>query len=426
MERNRHLIAIVIAVASAAAVQPLLAVRGADGLLAWVLGVVAGVAAYLAARMVIGDGPNPGARADTRHADDQPGELPPLILDLPLAVIVIDQVGRIQAMNIAARETFGEAAPEAPLSSLIRTPALTEAVEAMLATGASGPDSPTTSVDFTLMRAREQRDLVAHLRPVGVGVGQTGPGAMILFEDHTRATRVEQMRRDFIANASHELRTPLASITGFIETLSGPAAGDPEAQARFLPIMAGQAERMARLIDDLMSLNRIELREHVRPSDNVDLAAILAEVVAAMAPQATRAGVAISLDLPGQGLVLTGDRDELSQLFFNLIDNAVKYGGEGEAIRVTMARAEPGRSRMIGITVEDKGPGIAREHLPRLTERFYQVSAARTGGVGAAEPGGTGLGLSIVKHILSRHRGDLAIRSELGEGAAFTAWLLRS
>ena len=260
---------------------------------------------------------------------------------------------------------------------------------------------------------------MAHVGPVGADAD--GAAVVVLVEDHTRLARIERMRRDFVANASHELKTPLASLAGFIETLQGPAADDPEALGRFLPIMAVQAERMKRLVGDLTALSRIEMNEHVRPTGTVDLGALLHETVAGLAPVAEGAGVAIELGLPERGPRVVGEPDELGRLFANLIDNAVKYGGPPGPVRIGLAAEEPGRGGMVGVAVTDRGPGIAREHIPRLTERFYRVP----GGGGAAREG-TGLGLSIVKHILNRHRGDLAISSAPGEGARFTVWLPRA
>jgi two-component system phosphate regulon sensor histidine kinase PhoR len=344
-----------------------------------------------------------------------------LLGDLPLALALLDRNGRVRFLNEMARRLFGPVAAGEPLSSMARARPLADAVSAVAAGG-----RPIT-VEFNHMRARDQRVLLAHVRFVdahpareGAHLAREETGIMILIEDHTRSAKIEQMRRDFIANASHELKTPLASIAGFIETLQGPAAGDPEARARFLPVMAAQAERMKRLVEDLMSLNRIEMNEHMRPSTNLDLGVLLRDAVAATSPVAQRAGHSIVIELPASGPNVIGDRDELSQLFINLIDNAIKYGGDAGPVRIHLAPDEPGRRAMVGISVTDLGPGIERQHIPRLTERFYRVSDSRS-----RAKGGTGLGLSIVKHILNRHRGDLTIRSKPEEGACFTAWLPR-
>jgi two-component system phosphate regulon sensor histidine kinase PhoR len=338
-----------------------------------------------------------------------------MIADFPLALVLLDANGRIRLLNSAAAGLFGQIDAGERLSSMTRSPAHADAVSAAAAGG-----SPAT-VEFVHMRAREQRVLLAHVRRTEAPMPHQASGVMILIEDHTKSAKAEQVRRDFVANASHELKTPLASIAGFIETLRGPAANDPEARARFLPIMAEQAERMKRLIDDLMSLNRIELNEHVRPDEVCRLDAVLRDSVSALAPLLESAAVTVEVDLPDAGIAVTGDRAELTQLFTNLIDNAVRHGGSNRPVRVHMAKPEPGRAALIGVTVTDRGPGIAREHIPRLTERFYQVSDSRS-----RAKGGTGLGLSIVKHILGRHRGELSVRSSPGNGASFTAWLPRA
>ena len=277
------------------------------------------------------------------------------------------------------------------------------------------------NIVFAHLRANEDLPILAQIRVLDPGGADAeAASVMIQFEDQTRARRVEALRETFIANASHELRTPLSSIIGFIETLQGPAKDDAGARDRFLSIMAAQAERMRRLVEDLMSLNRIELNVNNRPSQLIDLAAVAHETAAALEPVAEAAGAKIEVEAAEGGPKVRGDRDQLAQLFTNLIDNAIKYGGRPAKIRVYLAPPAPEWPGMAGVTVADNGPGIAREHIPRLTERFYRVDAARSRAVG-----GTGLGLAIAKHILQRHRGDLSIRSTPGEGSAFTVWLPR-
>ena len=258
------------------------------------------------------------------------------------------------------------------------------------------------------------------LLPPGDAFGPESQG-IVQIEDRTDQRRAEQLRSDFIANASHELRTPLASIIGYIETLQHHAKNDPDARERFLAIMGREAGRMQRLVDDLMSLSRIEMSEHVRPVEEVSLTQIAAESAAALLPVALRQGVTLEIGAASGDARVQGDRDQLEQVFTNLIDNAMKYAGEGAKVRVRPAapsRAHPSR---VGVTVEDDGPGIPREHIHRLTERFYRVNAASS-----RNKGGTGLGLAIVKHILNRHGGRLEIASEPGGGSAFTVWLPRS
>jgi two-component system phosphate regulon sensor histidine kinase PhoR len=274
-----------------------------------------------------------------------------------------------------------------------------------------------------------ERHLLAHCVPLRVPAGRAtaGPGAgagalyvLLVLHDLTAAKRAEQMRVDFVANASHELKTPLASLSGFIETLRGPARDDAAARENFLSIMEEQATRMKRLINDLLSLSRIELNEHVVPNDKVDLAGVVNDVVDGIAPIAAQNGVAINIACPEDLPFVIGARHELFQVFQNLIDNAVKYGRAGGKVDVTLSvEREPqddGTTRtFIRTDVRDYGPGIPREHVPRLTERFYRVDPDKS-----RREGGTGLGLAIVKHIVNRHQGEFEIESRVGEGATFS------
>jgi two-component system phosphate regulon sensor histidine kinase PhoR len=263
--------------------------------------------------------------------------------------------------------------------------------------------------------------------------------ALLILRDETDARRAERTRVDFLANASHELRTPLASLVGFIETLRGHARTDEAAREKFLRIMQGQAERMSRLIDDLMNLSRIELNEHVPPGGEADVTQAALDVLDAVAPLAAEQGVRLVSELPPVGeAVIAGDRDQVIQVMQNLVDNALKYtpaGGEvqvraeagvlaadrperGEGRLWLLSPAHDARQRYVALSVKDAGPGIEREHLPRLAERFYRVEGQKSG-----ERAGTGLGLALVKHIVNRHRGGLLVESRPGEGALFTVFL---
>jgi two-component system phosphate regulon sensor histidine kinase PhoR len=239
------------------------------------------------------------------------------------------------------------------------------------------------------------------------------PMVMLTLRDLSEIRRVERMRVDFVANVSHELRTPLTSVLGFVETLQGPARNDPVARDRFLTIMGEQARRMSRLVDDLLSLSRIEQSSHLQPTSIVDLAAIAGHVVDTLAPTVTESETEIVLDAE-EPVLVRGDRDELVRVAENLIENAIKYGASDKPVKVTVAK----RGGDGVLMVRDHGPGIAPEHLPRLTERFYRVDAGES-----RAKGGTGLGLAIVKHILARHRGRLTIDSGPGQGATFSAIL---
>jgi two-component system phosphate regulon sensor histidine kinase PhoR len=335
-----------------------------------------------------------------------------LIEKLPTPLLVVSRSGRVSYANPAAQEALPRLEPGAHFAHLIRAPVFVEAVTATLA------DGEERRVRFASHQGRE-RFLEARvgLLPPGDAFGPEAQG-IVQIEDRTEQRRSERLRSDFVANASHELRTPLASIVGYIETLQNHARDDPEAREKFLGIMAREAGRMQRLVDDLMSLSRIELTEHLRPAEACSLNRIAAESAAALAPVARRQGVTLEVGLAPEGAMVQGDRDQLEQVFTNLIDNAMKYGGEGARVRVSEAAASRAHPNRVGVTVADDGPGIPREHLHRLTERFYRVSAATS-----RNKGGTGLGLAIVKHILNRHEGKLEIASSPGQGAAFTVWL---
>lgn len=341
-----------------------------------------------------------------------PGIAADILESIPLGLLLLDGGGRIALCNGAAEEMIERRVTGMLASAALRAPALTEAIGAALA------ERQRAEFDVTLLRSKE-RVIHASVLPVGPETDQPGGArVMVLLEDRTRAAKAEALRRDFVANASHELRTPLASISGFIETLQGHARDDAEASDRFLRIMAAQAERMRRLIDDLLSLNRIEINEHVQPRDRVELLAAVRETASALVPIARAAGTSVEVQLPDDPVMVRGSTDELAQVFANLIDNAVKYAATGGPIRVGFEGADAGHPNMVGISIADSGPGIAREHLPRLTERFYRVSNERS-----RERGGTGLGLAIAKHIVNRHRGDLTVTSTLGKGTCFTVWL---
>ncbi|WP_181707988.1 ATP-binding protein [Chthonobacter rhizosphaerae] len=328
---------------------------------------------------------------------------------------ITDGTGIVRYQNNAATERFGAGRTGDPLSFKLRVPELLAALERV------GRGDTVETVRFG-ERVPTERAWVARVAGIRMGKREGRPRADFIFvrlHDETEMMRVERMRVDFIANASHELRTPLASLTGFIETLLGPARKDEVNRERFLKIMLEQAGRMARLIDDLLSLSRIEMKAHVRPEAAVDLARIVDQVVDMLGPLATETGATIRRAVADGGHVVRGDRDELIQVTANLVENALKYGRDGGLVEITLA-AERGPDGADGrlLTVRDDGPGIPPEHLPRLTERFYRIDADQS-----RRRKGTGLGLAIVKHIVARHRGRLTIRSKPGEGASFSVWL---
>ncbi len=329
--------------------------------------------------------------------------------------IIIDERSVVHQFNALAARRFAKLERGVPLSLTLRNPTLVAAIE----TCRRSASSQTVEMQQTVPNQVFFRVHLAPLSPLVPGEWSERKWIVITFTDVTDQRRIDAMRSDFIANASHELRTPLTSVIGFIETLRGPAARDAEAREKFLGIMATQAGRMSRLIDDLMSLSRIESRQHLPPSGTVNLKAILEEVAEMLAPLASEAGAAIVKHLPEDAVSISGDRTELHEVFENLMENAIKYGGENGRVEVTLkpAQGRPGYDHIVTIT--DNGPGIAAEHVPRLTERFYRVDAESS-----RKKKGTGLGLAIVKHILNRHRGQMTIRSELGKGTSVEVLLV--
>lgn len=340
-----------------------------------------------------------------------------ILSNLPDPLIMLDRRRRILRANPAAAALLGEELSGRDLVTVLRNPELLKAADAAL----SG--QPAGLVEFNLAGPVE-RHLEAQIVPLSTPA-LDGTVAILALHDLTSIYRIEQMRADFVANASHELRTPLSSLVGFLETLAGPAKDDPAARERFIAIMQEQAQRMARLIDDLLSLSRIEMLEHTPPSGSSELRGLVGSVAEGLQMKAAAKDMTIELEGLEEAWVL-GGRDELAQIFQNLIENAVKYGRAGSEVEVRLSRVSPeedaaarrlGRD-CIGVAVSDRGEGIAREHLPRLTERFYRVDTARSRALG-----GTGLGLAIVKHLVNRHRGHLSIDSTLGEGSVFKVTL---
>ncbi len=337
---------------------------------------------------------------------------------LPDPLVLMADGRRVTRINEAARAAFGRDISGRDLAVVLRTPAVLEAADAVLG-GAPGQE-----VEFTLPVPVE-RVFIARVERLGAGAD--GSTAILALHDITTVRRIEQMRADFVANASHELRTPLSTLLGFIETLKGAASDDAEARDRFLGIMHEQGTRMARLINDLLSLSRIELNEHSPPSDRVALAHIAERAIEAMQPLAAAKRMTLVARIDAATPTVPGQADELTQLVQNLLENAIKYGREGTPVEVTLrpagrplptAAAHLTAGGAVAISVADQGEGIAREHLPRLTERFYRVDTARSRTLG-----GTGLGLAIVKHIVNRHRGALVIDSTMGRGSVFTVFL---
>ncbi len=335
------------------------------------------------------------------HSDD----VDLLVAALPDPVLILDRDGIVIKTNTHAEVMLETRLLGLHISQAIRAPAVLEAVALALT------DRVSQQVDY------EVRGVIARHFEVFISamdtVSNNGAALLLVLKDLTREQQIERMRADFVANASHELRTPLASLSGFIETLQGAARSDEKSRDKFLNLMRGQAERMKRLIDDLLSLSRIEMNAHQRPSATLDLADIARHVCDSLRPLAQKDKIELNVKL-SEPLMVNGERDELVQVMVNLVENAIKYSNPNSSVDIESTTT----ADKVSLSVIDHGRGIAEEHIPRLTERFYRISVQES-----RSRGGTGLGLAIVKHILMRHRGRLVVSSIVGQGSRFTVQL---
>jgi len=319
------------------------------------------------------------------------------------STFIIDERGGVIHANETALNEINNAAIGNPISFSLRNPTLLSAIDEVQKTGITkvieihqkSPSNNWYNVSISMLKLQAKK-----------------PSSMVItLHNLSEQKRIEAMRSDFVANASHELRTPLTSLIGFVETMQGPAANDKKSREKFLNIMLAQAGRMSKLIDDLLSLSRIEMRQHVKPTEQVDISKKLKSVVEALQTQAKSAGVEVVLNLPKEKVIIRGDKQELFEMFENLIDNAIKYGAEGKKIEVSLLLNKEGEKFAYSLIIQDYGVGISKQHVPRLTERFYRVDAQNS-----RKKKGTGLGLAIVKHILNRHGGQLNITSKPNVG----------
>ena len=411
IDRIRRRASLLLAAAIAGGVCALLA-----GLSAWLFALGACLALGLAALVGLDDDGGAFARDGARIGETEPAGGWRAVLDaVPDPILALDDAGTIIHVNPAARELHVNARIGGQPSLLTRDPEFLQAIDEVIDDGRRR----TVEVQERVPIDRRVRiTLTALPEPMDAEVAAnagSSPRVIIALRDLTEQDRLGRMRVDFVANASHELRTPLASLVGFIETLQGRASSDPAAQTRFLGIMSDQAARMSRLVEDLLSLSRVEMREHVPPRTAIDLNETVAAAIQALEPVARASGATLKL-VPCEGpAIVLGETDEIVQVVQNLVQNAIKYGRPGGTVEVTVRRVRQGSTMRLAVAVRDEGPGIAPDHLPRLTERFYRVNAKSS-----REKGGTGLGLAIVKHIANRHRGELRIESELGKGSTFT------
>lgn len=374
--------------------------------------------------------------AATRPAGDD--VMATMLEKISVPILLIGPGGRIEQANPAARALLALGAEGGLLSTSLRQPRVLEAVSAALR-GERG-----SVVEYATLAPLESH-VRAFVEPIRLSVPGPMPWrAMLVLADETSSKRAERMRADFLANASHELRTPLASLSGFIDTLRGPARDDEEARDRFLGIMREQTDRMRRLIDDLLSLSRVEMNEHLPPSGTVDLRSLVPDVIDSLRPMADARAIKLTTRLPETPVTVTGDRDQVYEVVENLIENAIKYSREDSVVEISAlddcprdrAEQEPerlgetsarlllagppfdARARYGVVRVRDHGSGIDRRYLPRLSERFFRVDGQKSG-----PAAGTGLGLAIVKHIVTRHRGGFAVESAPGSGTRFTIFL---
>jgi two-component system phosphate regulon sensor histidine kinase PhoR len=332
---------------------------------------------------------------------------------IPMPALVVAAGERILGGNDAAGKLLeSDDLAGSHLLTVLRQPSVLDAIDACRASQSARTTRYLTTVGRQDMTYRVHCGYVRY---------EERSGGLVTFEDITHLETAEQMRRDFVANVSHELRTPLTALLGFIETLQGPAKDDAAARDRFLGIMANEAGRMNRLVRDLLSLSKVEAQERIRPGESVNLNDLIDSVVRNLSPLAEASNVTISQEVPDTPVSLAADGDQIRQVLTNLTENAIKYGGTGGTVTLSLSVRERDpalRAPGARISVRDNGPGIDPLHLPRLTERFYRVDSHRS-----REMGGTGLGLAIVKHIINRHRGRLKIESELGQGSLFTVIL---
>ncbi|SEM08162.1 two-component system, OmpR family, phosphate regulon sensor histidine kinase PhoR [Roseovarius azorensis] len=336
-----------------------------------------------------------------------------VLAGIPLAALLIGPDQRIAATNPAALDLLGQGIGGRHFLTALRQPDVLTAIESTLR------DHAPRRTGYQASDSGRDSSFVVHVAYIDTPESH---GVLVCFEDMTEREQAAQMRRDFVANVSHELRTPLTALMGFIETLQGPARRDDKAIDRFLGIMQTEAARMERLVRDLLSLSRVESEERVRPREPVDLSGTIGSVLYMLRPMARERGCEIAFD-PVEGIEVPGNADQLQQVFTNLVENAIKYGGAGNHITITIETLDKDvtlRAPGVAVRVRDRGPGIDPLHIPRLTERFYRVDTHRS-----REMGGTGLGLAIVKHIVNRHRGRLRISSTPGEGSEFMVILPR-
>ena len=331
-----------------------------------------------------------------------------LLNAFPLASFIVGTDGYVVDANDKALSLFGQDIVGRTFLEVVRNPNVSDAIEDAL------EQKSHKHCEWSTTKATT--DIVYHVTASWI----VAEDILVTFQDVTDIEHSLQARQEFVTNVSHELKTPLTAMLGFLETLQIMGTSEPEAQRRFIVMMAQETQRMNRLVSDLLSLNSVQANERIRPSDPIDLGTLIENVVANLQGLATQSQTQLIFTPPQKAPVVFGDGDQLRQVAINLIENAIKYARSSDIVISLSDEAYQPMLRREGIvlTVEDHGSGIAAIHIPRLTERFYRVDDHR-----GRDIGGTGLGLSIVKHIVSRHRGRIRIKSTLGRGSQFSIYL---
>jgi len=343
------------------------------------------------------------------------------VLDtLPDPLIMIDETGIVSGANLAARSMFGKSIRQKSIDKIIDSNNFIEAVNRILKN-----ESETESIIFYISKPIDQK-LYAHIKKLPQ-ISNGNAVAVISIYDLTKAMKIEKMQSDFVANASHELRTPLAIISGFIETLQTSAKNDQDAQDKFLKIMKEQAEYMSALIENLLSLSRIELMQDTIPNEKTDIFKIMNEVADALEIKAKNNKMEIHTFSEDEIPEIVADRNQVKQLIQNLTDNAIKYGSQNNDIMIKLEKVDvipqtqnikTHKGPAVAISINNKGPKISDDNLARLTERFYRMQEHKDKNIK-----GTGLGLSIAKQIVIRHRGNITVKSNAYTGTTFTIYL---
>ena len=316
-------------------------------------------------------------------------------------IIILNKFNIITYSNKAAVENFGSNIEGKHIGSEIRIPELLDAID----NNKIDKELKKIDVELKIPVFKFYKISIASIK---------SDHTLVIIRDFTEMRKSQNMRSDFIANASHELRTPLVSLKGFLETITDSAKDDPKSQKKFLEIMKSEANKMEVLIEDLMLLSRIELQEHIRLKDKVDIKEVIENVILLNSKKISDKKLNINLNIKEKERFVIGDKEKLSAVFLNLLDNAIKYSGNSKSIRIQSSENTNGLKNYTSISVIDEGFGIAPEDIHRITERFFRTENAKK-----LKIEGTGLGLAITKHIINQHRGELKITSKFGKGSEF-------